>query len=268
MAKYADYVKDQLDNEIEDASQNQQVRQETPHQGFEMPKQFEGKSPEEIAASYMELQKLNSKQAQDLGSMRKTVDTLMSLQSQPTAEPPAEPQEPAVDIDAIYDNPEEAISRVAKKTVGSQIEKLEKALEEKEREAALTQFEENYGDWRETANSPEFLEWVQGSPYRLRLAQAADAYDFDAANDLFAMYEDHTGTAQAAEAEATRNQQLNDATLETSSPGTIDTDETFSRQNLMDARIAAQKGDASARQWLAANGDAIALAYEEGRITD
>lgn len=200
--------------------------------------------------------------------MRKSVDQLLALQSQRTEEPPAEPDEPAVDIDAIYEDTEGAISRVATKAVNPRIEALEAKLAEKEAETALAQFEKEHPKWQETIKDEAFLDWVKGSQYRLRLAQAADAYDFDAANDLFDMYEDYTGRAQEVEKSAKRKQQLRDASLESSSPGTIDTEETFSRANLLEARLAAKRGDTAARRWLAENGDAIALAYEEGRITD
>ena len=83
MAKYADYVKDDIDDEIIDAGQEAATRaaEET------IPDRFKGKSKAEIAASYVELQALHSKQGNDLGSMRKTVDQLLELQSQKSTSP-------------------------------------------------------------------------------------------------------------------------------------------------------------------------------------
>lgn len=266
MARYADYVKDDLTDEIQEASENQEERKSAAPSGFEMPDRFKGKSAEEIAQSFVELEKLNSKQANDLGVMRKNVDELIALQLRETEEPPAD--EPAVDMDSLYEDTEGSISRVAEKAVDGRIKALEDQLEKKNVEEAVSTFETKHGDWREVAATEDFAKWVGESAYRTRLAQAADAYDLDAANDLFDMYKDHTGQAKAVEDAARRERQLADASLETSSPGTIDTDEGFSRSVLTEARIAAKKGDRNAREYLAVNADAIALAYEEGRITD
>lgn len=269
MAKYADYAKDDLDDEIAEASQNAQERQENAGEsGFELPPEFQGKSVEDVAKSYVELKKLYSRQANDLGAMRKNVDELIGLQSQQAAEPPTDP-EPVVDIDAIYDDAEGAISRVAEKAVGSRIKDIESRLEKTERDKGLESFEKDYPDWRNTVEQDEFLEWVKEKPYRARLAVAADNYDFDAARDLFGAYAELQASKQHSKEEARkRERQLQDATLESGSAHVADPGEKFSRKNLMQARIAARHGDRNAKEWLAANADAIAVAYEEGRITD
>src|SRR5690606_5516184 len=123
-------------------------------------------------------------------------------------------------------------------------------------------------DWLDTARDPEFLNWISESPYRQRLAAAADPYDFDAAEDLFGMYDDRRARTKEVEKANRRRKKLADAALESSGPSVPDHEETFSRRNLLQARVAAKKGNKDARQWLADNQQAIALAYAEGRITD
>ena len=264
MARYEDYVKDDLDSEIADAQKNAEERQEADEKGFEMPERFKGKSAEEIAKSYEELEKMNSRQAQDLGTMRKSIDELIALQSQNSEPEPVEP----VDINDLYDDPEKTISRVAEQAVGSRVEALEKSLAESRVAERMARFDSDHQGWRDTVATPEFADWVASSPHRQRLAQAADQYDFDAAEDLFGLYNDHLSTKQKVVEEAQRQQQLADATLESSSPGVIDTPDTFSRTDLANARIAAHRGDQAARDWLNAHAEAIAVAYEEGNIID
>lgn len=268
MAKYQDYVKDDLSDEIDEAAENQEVRQKNADDGFQVPTRFKGKSPEEIARAYVELERLQSRQAQDLGSMRKTVDELVALQSQTFRPPEVVEDDDPVTIDSMYDDAEGAISKVANKAVGRRIEALESELKETKTKSRLSEFEQKHPNWQETATDAEFLNWVSESPYRQRLAASADQWDFDAAEDLFGMYADLKGRAKEQEKSRKRKKQLDDASLESSSPSVPEHEETFSRRNLLQARVSAKKGNKDARQWLADNQDSIALAYAEGRIID
>jgi hypothetical protein len=56
--------------------------------------------------------------------------------------------------------------------------------------------------------------------------------------------------------------------LETGSPDAADIEETYSRHDLMEARLAAKRGDLKAERWLKSHSASIADAYEEGRIVD
>lgn len=269
MAKYEDYLKkqDELEGEIQEAAEDHQERVENPEAANALPERFQGKSAEEIASSYVELEKRFSQQGNDLGVLRQTVDQFMALQSE-AANQTTEPEADPLSVDDIYDNPDEAIRRVVREEAGSKIEQLEAALAEERFNTQMQGLDHKYPGWREKAQSPEFLEWVQSSPYRARMAQAADQLnDIAAADDLIGMYYDMTGTAQQ-QAEFQRDQELSQATLETSGPEQPEMVDTFSRSDLMNARIAAKRGDPEAQTWLNKNREAIAIAYEEGHITD
>lgn len=265
MARYQDYVKDDLDSEIVDAQEKAGERQEAAPSGFEMPERFKGKSAEEIAKSYVDLERLNSKQAQDLGTMRKNVDELLALQSRPLEQPA---EEISVDYDELVEQPKETIEKVATAAVNDRLGSIEQTLEKQSFEARALQFERDFPDWRQVAATEEFSNWVESSPYRTRLAKAADQFDFDAAEDLFGSYKEHLSLTEQVAAEADRRQKLADATMESSTTSHIESDEKFSRTDLQNARIAASKGDQRARQWLANHAEAIAIAYEEGHIVD
>jgi hypothetical protein len=269
MARYQDYVKDDIQEEIVEAAEEAVTRQEEPQEGFSMPDRFVGKSSADIAKAYTELETLNSRQAQDLGTMRRNVDEMINLQSQtsrPTEEAPILDAEP-VTVDDLYEDIEGTISRVAGKASNSRLEALEKELANTKAEAKLNELSVSYPDWQTEVKSPEFQNWVNESPYRQRLAQAADSYDFDAADTLFGIYNDLKGSKRKVDT-AERDQALRDATLESSGAPVPDMEEEFSRANLMQARIAAKRGSSTARQWLNDNSAGIAKAYEDGHITD
>lgn len=288
MARYEDYIKEESDrhepvrdeqgrftktdsliDEIEEAAQQQETREEKPS---EIPDRFSGKSPEEIAQSYVELEKLNSRQAQDLGDMRKQVDHLLELQTSLASKPESTPEQEPVTMEELYDDPDKAISRIvrkATKTDKDKVEDLEQQIAQARYERAFTQFENAHPDWKDIGESSEFRSWVLDSPYRQRLAGAADVGDLTAADDLLSMYKDvHVKADQNAQ-EDERKSALNAAALEsTDNSGTVDTTETFSRKKLLELQIASKRGDDTARQWLADNDTRIQQAYLDHRVVD
>lgn len=265
MAKYTDYVKDDIDNEIVEANAEAEARAAAEV----IPDRFKGKSKAEIAASFVELQALNSKQANDLGSMRKTVDQLLELQSPKTVSPEEEDTAKPLTVDDLYDDADGNIRRIAREESSGRIDALEAQLLKQTTDKAVAVITEKYPTWREDAAKPEFLEWVQEKRSRVMLIQAADALDFEAAEELLGSYYDQKTPASedTSNAENTQ-QQLRDATLESGSPAPTDLVEQYSRSELMEYRIAANQGNRKAERYLAAHADAITQAYSEGRIVD
>lgn len=266
MAKYLDYVKDDIDNEIVEANAEAVARatEET------IPDRFKGKSKAEIAASYVELQALSSRQANDLGTMRKSVDQLLELKSQTPNSPEVEVTAPKLTVDDLYDDADGNIRRIAREESSDRIDALEKKLMESEANRGLDLITDKFPTWREDAQTPEFLNWVQEKRSRVMLIQAADALDFEAAEELLGSYYDSTAPASedTSEADAIAAKQLADATLESGSPAPTELVDSYSRSELMEIRINANQGSLKSQRYLAAHGDAIAQAYAEGRIVD
>ena len=270
MAKYQDYIQkeDELEDEIQQAGYAQQTREGQSDEGFQMPDRFRNKSAEEIARSYAELERLNSRQAQDLGTMRRTVDEFLSLKSGDSNTQTPQPQAPApVTVDDLYDNPDETISRKVEQVAGDRISRLEQELEQARLQTRVQALTEKYPEWQDTVKDPQFVEWVKASPYRLRVAQAADAWDLDAAEELLALHTEVKGVRNA-QTQAQRDRQLANASLESGAASVPAAEQTFSRADLMDKRIRAAHGDTEAIKYMTANREAIAIAYEEGNITD
>lgn len=264
MARYEDYVKkDEIDSEIEDASEQSQQRQEE----STIPERFRGKPVEEVARSYTELEKLYSKQAQDLGAMRRTVDELVNLKL-PSDIKAGEPVTKPVTVDEVYEDADKAIRRVVKEESADRIAALEKELQQERIERAMGEFTKTYPTWKQDAASPEMINWIHEKPYRVRLARAADAGDLDAAADLFGSYYDTRAPVVKQEKRDEKRRRVLSAGLESAGAGVPETVETYSRSALLDKRIAAKRGDSSAERWLASHGASIQQAYAEGRIVD
>lgn len=272
MARFEDYVKkDQLETELAEADTQEQVRDNA----STIPERFKGKSPAEIAQAYVELEKLNSRQAQDLGSMRRTVDTLLELKSDGTSvsreAPKAEPPAP-VTVDDLYQDPDKHLRRVAREETTGQIKELDEEVRDLRRENALARFDSLHPDWREIAKSPEFVNWAREAPFRMRMIAQADRFDLEAADTVINLYKAENGRKQSEQeseaAKQKRERDLRAASLESGGPIAHESVRTFSRQDLLKKRLAAKQGSSSADAYLKANQVAIREAYEDGRITD
>lgn len=266
MAKFADYVEKQQDQLEIDAG----VKLDIPES---VVKRFDGKSREEIMKSFAELEQFSSRQGNDLGALRKTVDQLLELQSQQTEAPVQEEEDlpNGITTDDLYDDPDRAVTgvvkRESKKTL-SKVEKLEEQLQTLSIEKEMNKLNSKFDGWQDEINTPEFVNWVTASGYRQRQFVAANQYDWDAANDLLeAWYERKNGLRQSQQRQ-NREKEFQAATLESSSPPGADIVETYSRTELLEKRIAAKAGNREAQRWLAQHGPSITAAYSEGRITD
>lgn len=264
MAKYADYVNtvevELIDQEIDDAASRAEQRktQDT------IPDRFKDKSREEIARAWEEANATLSRQGQEVGALRKQIQEL-SEKLEKKAEQPE--QVKPVTIDEIYEDADQTLRRVAREESSSRIAELERRLEQSERAAriltARQQFEQAHPNYREILGDSAFIDWIKASPVRTQLAMLADQGDFDAANELFSTY----GEIKQAKRPQARTTEARRVGLERSGGGAPAPEKTFSRVELNEKRIAAQRGDIQAARWLSANDADIRAAYQEGRLT-
>jgi len=265
MAKYEDYVKQDLDKEIDDAAEASNERQ----QSVEVPARFKGKSAEEVAQSFVELESLYGKQAQQLGDMRKTLDVLLEKQTKSPEPAKPAPEKKPVTVDDIYDNADAAVRRVVREESQSRIEELERKLQEAEHSRVISEgrrvFESKHPAYKDTMADPAFLEWIKASPFRVRMAQAADGGDFEAADELFSTYAD-ISSVKTEKRTHNKREEVKKAGLVSSGGSAPAPVEKYDRIKLESLRIAARRGDREAENYLRANGADILKAYEEGRI--
>lgn len=272
MAKYADYVKRLEENIEQDVQQLDKTK--TRDVSESVVKRFDGKSIEDVLVAYDNLEKMNGRQGEDLGKLRKTVDQLLELQSQigqsgtQTHEAEAVTE---ITADELYDKPDEAVSKVVRresKETSDRIKALEEQLVTKDIESKMGHLRTKYTGWEEDIKTTEFLAWVGKSAYRTRLAQDANRYDFGAADALLEAWNEHKGSSEKDNQRQEREQQFRDATLETGAPAGSDPVETVSRSEYIEKKIAAKSGNRDAQRWLQSHGSEITRAYSEGRLSN
>lgn len=188
---YDEYVREAAEAEDADEGESGEDELGQGSDGFEMPEKFQGKTAEEIARSYIELQSEYGRRNNEVGSLRKLTDQLLELNKEPAAEP--EPKK-RVSVDSLLENPDDVINEAVGEN--PRLKSLEEKLTKREREDSLKDFEAKFPNWVETINTPEFQAWIMESPVRQRLfIQADQEYDYATGAELLSTYELVRGSA-------------------------------------------------------------------------
>lgn len=180
----------------------------------ELPDKFKGKSTVEIVEMYRKAESELGRSRNEVGTLRRLADELLGIRvAKPdsAANPPARKKLTADDILA---DPEASVVAVAKEAADERAQSAEQRLARMEYELTLAKFEQKHPSYRETMSDQSFLDWVQKSPLRSRLAYGATQGDFAAADELFSLYQEAQGSGQQEENPApTRNEQARRASL-------------------------------------------------------
>ncbi len=163
---------------------------------YQVPDKFRGKSVEEIVDSYSQLEKELGRKGQEIGELRKLTEDFIKTQ---TNQPADSPQEDPLDF---YDDPDKYIEEKIKNN--PKIKAAEKQLEERQHEMTLQKLQTQHPDAQTVVESADFQEWVSQSKIRQRLFQEANAYDFDAADELLSTWKDRQLISKTKEVESAK----------------------------------------------------------------
>ena len=230
----------------------------------EIPSKFAGKSTQEIIDSYTNLEKELGRKAQEVGELRKLSDSFLQAEvSRNTQNPqdntPLETKDNDVDF---FDDPNKAVNDM--------IENHPKFREFQQFQAQQAQagdearLKQTHPDFTEVVQDKAFQEWVQDSPIRMQMFQAADAYNFDAANELLTNWKDRSMISKTQEvkekAEVERKEALKAGTAESrTSSGSSKGGKAFRRADLIRLKMENPSRYESLQ-------DEIYAAYAEGRV--
>lgn len=142
---------------------------------FQMPEKFHGKSAEEIAQAYVELERLSGKQAHELGEMRKLSDQLLKER----------PKEKSYTKDDFTeDKIRHTIQSMVAEAVAPAIEGVTRVRDETSRDKLQTA----HPDYADLTRDPAFQDWVKASKARTAMWVAATDGEIDYAIELFDTY--------------------------------------------------------------------------------
>lgn len=230
----------------------------------EIPSKFAGKSTQEIIDSYTNLEKELGRKAQEVGELRKLSDSFLQAEvSRNTQNPqdntPLETKDNDVDF---FDDPNKAVNDMIENH--PKFREFQQFQAQQAQAGAEARLKQTHPDFTEVVQDKAFQEWVQDSPIRMQMFQAADAYNFDAANELLTNWKDRSMISKTQEvkekAEVERKEALKAGTAESrTSSGSSKGGKTFRRTDLIRLKMENPSRYESLQ-------DEIYAAYAEGRV--
>jgi hypothetical protein len=229
-----------------------------------VPSKFANKSTEEIIDSYTNLEKELGRKAQEVGELRKLSDSFLqaevSRQSNPQNNTPLETKDNE-ELD-FFDDPNKAVNDMIEKH--PRFQEFQQFQAQQAQAGAKAQLEQKHPDFTDVVQDKGFQEWVQDSPIRMQMFQAADSYNFDAANELLSNWKDRSMISKTQEvkqqAETNRKDALKAGSTESrSSSASSAGGKTYRRADLIRLKME----DPTRYESLE---DDIFQAYQDGRV--
>jgi len=229
---------------------------------YVVPDKFAGKSPEEIIESYQNLEKELGRKAQEVGELRKLSDSFLQAELSRNSQAQSTPKETQEEPTDFFDDPNAAVNKAIENH--PKFQEFQRFQAQQAQTAAKTQLEAAHPDYADIVSNSDFQEWVQGSKIRQQLFQAADAYNFDAANELISNWKDRAMINKTQEVnqaeEAKRKGALKAGKAESrASSGSTSGKKTYKRSDLIRLKMT----DPLKYESMA---DDIYAAYAEGRV--
>lgn len=215
-----------------------------------VPERYKGKTVEDLINMHVNVEKVMHRRDNELGQLRKLVDTQSQLLAvsakvghiQPGQGAPVEPQRTdPLTAEAILTRPDEAINKAVSQNPS--VTQQNTRLNNLELEMAKQTFEGAHKTFKDDLQNPEFSEWVQGSNVRSKLLQNLNNYDFGSGNELWELWGEHREAKAAAD--RARSDKVSAATTirgssaEVSQPGKP----IYSRAKLAELQLKAERGD-------------------------
>lgn len=151
----------------------------------EIPNKYQGKTAAEIIKMHQDAEMLIGRQGNEVGELRKIVDDMLAATAQ-TSEAPAEPVD-------FFADPQAAIAGAVKQTMDNdpRLKQLEQSAEIGKKQAAANALASMHPDYLQVVNSPDFVDWVQKSPGRMKRFQKSHVdFDIETASEIIGDYKE------------------------------------------------------------------------------
>jgi len=160
-----------------------------------IPEKYQGKSVKDLVQMHQELEKFSGKQSTEVGELRKVVDDYIQTQLSYQQAPQQQQQQDDEDDVDFFVDPKTAVSRAIDNH--PKIREAQAYTELAKKQSTLAQLQQQHPDMESVLQNPKFAEWIKGSKVRTQLfVQADQAYDYDAADELFTLWKERNQVVQ------------------------------------------------------------------------
>ena len=230
--EYKDVVKDPNDPQMRQIAET-------------IPEKYKDKTRDDLVDMHVNIEKVLTRQGNELGQLRKLVDSQNEIINRVTAHSTqAEPvKKMELTPETLLNDPVNSVNKVveenpAVKSGNERITQLELQIQEQ-------RFAQSHPTYRQDVQDPAFQSWVLASPVRTKLLGSLDKYNFNAGQELWELWGEHQAARQASE--TTRQTHISTISVTKPAGGEPVGKPIYSRIKLMELHTKAINGDAHAK---------------------
>lgn len=244
---------------VEEESESEDEAKSEDKGKFDLPEKFQGKSIEDIVASYENLEREFGRKNNTIGEQRKLIDQLIALERPKEAEV----EEETLDADALLDDPNAAIQKAIENN--PTLKAIQERLESRDRATAQEAFMTKHPDAESLFKDAEFAKWITKNPTRQKMFVDADAnYDFATVSDILDDWKEIHPSKTTEESDASEDsgdveQAAKDLTTETKTKAQAKKRKIYSRSYIVNMMV-------NDPEQYERRKEEFRKAYEDGRV--
>ena len=248
-----------------EAQETETTEEKTQETVSEVPDKFAGKSVEDIVKSYQNLEQELGRKSQEIGELRSLSDSFLKAEISRN-----DPQTSQATQNSNNNETEEDFFEDPNKAVNSLIEKHPKFQEfqqfqaQQQQNTSKAQLEKTHPDYIDIVQDSGFQDWVQASKFRTDLFKEADAYNYDAADELLTHWKERSVIDKTAEVKEQQKATRKKALKTGKSESKVSSESTAGKKTYRRADLIRLKATDPNRY--ADLADEIYSAYAEGRV--
>lgn len=232
----------------------------------EIPARYKDKTRDDLVDMHVNIEKVLTRQGNELGQLRKLVDSQNDIISRVTAQNTQAAPVSKVEItpENLLNDPVNSVNKVLDENPG--IKARNQRIDHLELQIAEQRFAQIHPTYRQDVQDPAFQSWVLASPTRSKLLGGLDKYNFAAGGELWELWGEHKAAKQASE--TARQARVGAVSVTKPAGGEPVGKPIYSRAKLTELHTRAMNGDPAAKAKWEDPGfqNEYQLAYLEERV--
>lgn len=209
-----------------------------------IPEKYKDKSREDLIDMHVNIEKVLARQGNEVGQLRKVVDSQTLILNKAIGNPTQTDVKPLpVTAERLLNDPENAVNQVVQQNPA--VSGNAQRINNLEMQVAQNKFESANKSWKDDLNDTDFQSWVLGSKIRSKLMMGLNAYNFEAGEELWELWNEHKGAKQASE--SARQSRVAAVSTVRGGAGEPMAKPTLSRAKLAELQTRAMNGDRAAK---------------------
>jgi hypothetical protein len=253
---------DEVENTEEETLEATEV--ETEKETPEVPDKFANKSVEDIIKSYQNLEQELGRKSQEIGELRQLSDSFLKAEvarSSSGNNLQAENSNTETEDD-FFEDPSKSVNSLIEKH--PKFQEFQQFQAQQQAETSKAQLEQAHPDFMDIVQDTGFQNWVQSSKFRTDLFQQADAYNYEAADELLTHWKERSMIDKTAEVKEQQKATRKKALKTGKSESKVSSESTAGKKTYRRADLIRLKATDPNRY--ADLADEIYAAYAEGRV--